>query len=225
MFDQMSQNWQDFVHNFRWDDYVAMFNGIGSKFVVLVPLIGYLIIFNDIIIDNFGFETLIGHSGSELLLTDVTRLKLVYFGLIILALSHLTFRLRKPLALRQVDTQEQYIKFAHEVFSPRDYIEIEGRISKNGHTTLYGKDELCHWESFREAIGRPDSNDKSYNYTEALKRYKNLTTCLAIDNFVYQVTSRKKSLLLSLILYFSGVMLLAVPSIDLFLKVLISSFS
>ncbi|MCZ4367608.1 hypothetical protein [Sulfitobacter dubius] len=212
-----------FWYNFRWDDYVTLFEGPLSKAFAIVPIFAYLIIFNDALLDQFGFSELIGAEDSSYFLEDGSRLRFAYFGLIFLGLGQLLFIWRRPFVLKQAKSQSEYIAFVQSVFTPRDFIEVYGRIESHGHTTLYGNDELRQWESFKQQI--TDHTIVNYSYKAAIEKFSGLVRCLAIDHYVTYVKTRKTWLLVSLIMVLAGYALLSIPSIDLFFRVVESVFS
>ena len=207
-------------YRFAWDDYVSLFEGPLSKAFAAVPVFAYLIIFNDALLDKFGFRELIGEEDSSFFLKDVSRLKFAYFGLICLGLGQLLFLWRRPFVLKQARSQSDYINFVRSVFTPRDFIAVYERITREGHTTLYGKDELSQWDIFIAQI--TEHKMVNYSYQSAIEKFGGLVRSLAVDNYRTYVLKRKFSLLVSLSLVSVGYLLLAIPSIDLFFKVLAS---
>lgn len=178
MFERFQSNVHTFRYNFRWDDYVGLFQGPIAKSIVFIPVIGYVVLFNDAIIKGFGFTELSGTVDSSFFLGDSARLRLIYFGLISTALGNFIFLSRRPQALKQAKSQSEYVDFARKVFTPRDYNEIYGQISRYGHVTLYGNDMLHLWDEFWDSISGKSTSD--YSYSKAIEDHLGLVTCLAI---------------------------------------------
>lgn len=80
--------WQTFSYNYCWSDYVAYIDGWIPKLALSVPIIGYLILFNDKISEILIFKELANEDTLSFGLSGVQRLRLIYFGLILLGVSN-----------------------------------------------------------------------------------------------------------------------------------------
>lgn len=74
--------WSSFDYNFGWSDYVFLFDGWVAKCAMAVPIIGYLILFNDTISQHLSFNKLASEDVLGFGLSSAARLKFIYFGLI-----------------------------------------------------------------------------------------------------------------------------------------------
>lgn len=54
------QWWDGFWYNFGWSDWVHYIDGWIPRFSLFVPVVGYLIIFNDRIGGSIAFQSLLG---------------------------------------------------------------------------------------------------------------------------------------------------------------------
>ena len=85
---RLPQRVQSFLYNFAWPEYVGLFDGWVARCAVAVPLLGYAIIYNDTVASYFEFTRLAGTSPSPFGLSPIMKLKLTYFGLVILGASN-----------------------------------------------------------------------------------------------------------------------------------------
>ena len=88
--------WRGFIYNYRWSDYVVYIDGWIPKLAFSVPILGYLILFNDKISGLLIFQQLANEQLSSFGLSGVQRLRLLYFGLIFLGVSNFIYHVRKP---------------------------------------------------------------------------------------------------------------------------------
>lgn len=215
-------SWETFRYNFRWSDYVWLLNGWTSKFSFAVPIVGYLILFNDSVAATISFDRLTNGQPSFHGLSSDTRLRLLYFGLIFLGISNICYFIFRPHVLRLAENQINYTNTALNIFTLRDYISINDRIGYGGHVTLYGKYYDRDWGDFlQRATGDyGDVSDlTSAHWSEAKAKHENLLRCMLIDHFFYYDTKRRFILLFLLFLSTLGYALIMIPSLDLFIRV------
>ena len=93
LFDKLRTRWQVFQYNFQWPHYDWLLDGWLSRLAYGVPLVGYLVLFNDTISANLQFESLAGQIYSPLGLSSGARLKFIYLGLVFLGLGNVLYRL------------------------------------------------------------------------------------------------------------------------------------
>jgi hypothetical protein len=101
---------------------MRFFSGNLVRVAAFVPVLGYLIIFNDGIAQYLTFHR-IAPSDPDIsfFLASETRLRLIYFGLISLGLAELLYILRRPHVIKLgrdfLDYKEKYSSLLHQVFS------------------------------------------------------------------------------------------------------------
>lgn len=223
MFYSMKMKVQIFIANFGWSNYVKYINGWISKFALFVPLIGYVILFNDTIAKQLIFNHLAVEQSFEGLDT-YTRLKLIYFGLIFLGISNFIYLWRKPYIFRFGTSVEEYTKKALEVFTLDDFIQLHQNIQSNvyGPSTKNGKYLTSEYDSFiNESVY---DEEKFLDWEVSKNKYGNLLRNILRETFFNLNKVNIKSLILSLILTTIGYICLIIPSIDLFIKVVTSAF-
>lgn len=95
--------------------------------------------------------------------------------------------------------------------------------------TLDGKYYDSEWDGFAEAARDPgegtDRVERNGSWDEAQSRYGSLLRSILRETFFRGDTQRRLWLSICVVLSTVGYLLLAVPSIDLFVKVVLSSFA
>jgi hypothetical protein len=219
--------WQTFWYNFGWSDWMGYIDGWVPRFAFFVPIVGYLIIFNDYVGGNIAFQNLLGPENRDFPLDSQSRLRLVYFGLIFLGMSNIVFRLRQPHIFRLGKDRMQVTRMCLDIFTYGDFLNLHGSIRHEGHRTLDGKYYDSEWKGFVEAaLNEGEGTDhvrRTGDWDKAKKQYGSLLNSILSEFFFRENTSRKWSLIFCIIISTFGYILLAIPSIDLFLKVLLST--
>jgi hypothetical protein len=100
LFDSLRFKWSIFAYNYCWSDYVFLFDGWVAKCAMAVPVAGYLVLFNDAVSQHLSFNRLADESLLSFGLSSGVRLKLIYFGLILLGTANILYRLRRPFVFK-----------------------------------------------------------------------------------------------------------------------------
>jgi hypothetical protein len=194
-----------------------------------VPVVGYLILFNDTVSQHLAFNRLASENVLGFGLSSLTRLKLIYFGLIFLGSANILYRIRRPFGFKIGTNQFAYVEKALIHFTVSAYIDIHGVIRHEGHHTLHGKYYGADYDAFLElALGAKDQRGKGQstsNWAEAKSKYEELLRSMLIENFARNDVKRRKSLSACIGLAAIGYLLLLVPSADLFMKVITVSMT
>jgi hypothetical protein len=122
----MQMRWTTFAYNYGWSNYVFLFDGWIAKCAMAVPLIGYLILFNDTVSQHLSFNKLASENVVGFGLSSVARLKFIYFGLILLGSANFLYRLRRPFVFKVGTNQFEYVEKALRHFTVSAYINING---------------------------------------------------------------------------------------------------
>ena len=77
-----------FWYNFGWSDWVGFIDGWIPKLSLSVPIIAYLILFNDAIGGLLRFDILIGSQNVGWGMSSGERLRLIYFALVFLGITN-----------------------------------------------------------------------------------------------------------------------------------------
>lgn len=221
--------WRIFSYNYCWSDYVAYIDGWIPKIALSVPIIGYLILFNDKISEMLIFKELANEEALSFGLNGIQRLRLLYFGLIFLGVSNFIYKLKKPYQFKFGSNLVDYTRTCLEVFTLSDYTQIHGTIRNEGHLTRSGKYYDSEWEGFRNAstnIGEGTNKvERNGDWERAKSKYGGLLRGILSENFFRYDIGRRFWLSLCIFLSTLGYLLMLAPSIDLFLKVCISTLS
>jgi hypothetical protein len=195
-----------------------------------IPIVGYLILFNDSIADHISFERLASGHDSALGLSASSRLKLIYLGLLFVGTASLAYRWRRPWPMRLADNEFDYVERGLKNFSIGTYIQLHGLIrhSDMDPYTTHGKYYDSEWEDFLEMStgSRPGADaraaaEKTGHWNEAKSKFEGLLRSILLETFFREAHhTRRKGLVFCLALALVGYGLLAIPSADLFLKVM-----
>jgi hypothetical protein len=112
-----------FSYNYGWSDYVYLFDGWVAKCAMAVPIVGYLILFNDTISQHISFNKLAGENILGVGLSPVVRLKLIYFGLIFLGSANILYRIRRLFVFKIGTNEFDYVETALTHFTVSAYID------------------------------------------------------------------------------------------------------
>lgn len=227
LLDSLKRRMKRFWYNFEWSEWVSFIDGWIPRFAFFVPIIGYLILFNDHVGGKLAFTNLVGSEFQNFWLSGGFRLRLVYFGLIALGLSNLIYRLRKPYVFRFGTNRTDYTRTCLDAFTFQDFLNIHHTIGSKGHLTLDGKYYDSEWDGFaRAARNEGEGTDhvmRSGNWEEARRQYGSLLRSMLGEYFFRSNIVRRSWLITCIVLSTAGYALLAIPSVDLFVKVFLST--
>jgi len=224
------------MFRYSWDYFEPFINNRISRAALLIPLVGYLILFSDLVAENLGFTELVSQEDTTYFLADNVRLKFVYFGMIFVALDALFYRITRPVVISQGKNLPQYMDFALTYFTVTDFTNIY----KSSALVVWGPDNKGHWLSFLDDASWPNKvgqapatpNQKriseakvsNHSFSAAKKTHENLLREILIKHYEYEASTRKKRLTLCVGLSSLGYLLLLIPSFDLFLRVVEVTF-
>lgn len=224
MLDYLRMKWTILVYNYQWPDYIPLFDGWIARCSMAVPIVGYLILFNDSISQHIAFNSLASEQLLSFGISPGARLKFLYFGLLALGASNIVYRIRRPYALKIGKNQFEYVETALKHFTVDDYIQINGEIKSCGFDpyTQHGKYYNSEFDAFlKMSIGGNYGKDAdATHWVEAKRKFEGLLRAMLIENFFRKKIRRRYSLTFCIFLSLVGYFLLLVPSADLFLKVM-----
>lgn len=99
----------------RWETVKGVASNDFTRVVGLIPIAGYLILFNDEIAGMLSFDALAGAAAAEkspFLLVGLTKLRLVFFGSLCVLCSFLTYRLFRPEVLEAAKSDLEFSELA-----------------------------------------------------------------------------------------------------------------
>jgi hypothetical protein len=221
----LRMKWTIFTYNYGWSQYVFLLDGWIAKAAMAVPIVGYLILFNDSVSQHLSFDKLADENKVPFGLSGIARLQLLYFGLILLGSANILYRIRRPFVFRVGTNQFDYVENAIRHFTVSAYIDIHGTIRHEGHHTLHGKYYDAEYDNFLDlALGKKENarsrDESTADWARAKSKYEGLLRSMLIENFFRQDVQRRVSLTCCIVLALVGYLLLFIPSADLFIKVM-----
>jgi hypothetical protein len=210
-------------HNVDWPIYARWFDGWWARASLFVPFIGYLILFNDQIAGSITFHSLTAspHGGW---LPLVAKLRLLYFGLIFLGLSNLLYLIRRPDVVTFGSDEPTYVKRALEEFIYRDFASIITQSADFIHVETppdYNKHRNERADFERLATSREGSSSWPILKANA----DGFLRSVLRDHYIYHARSRRISLAFCCGMGAAGYLLIALPSMEVFLKVVWATIS
>lgn len=205
------------------------------KAAISIPLIGYLIVFNDQVLGHLTFRQLTSHEASEELMSSGLRLRFLYFGFVTLALGNILFKIFKPAVIVSGRTIDEYLEktrssctFLHLQIMYRDLCKDE----KMKYWHPYADGILRgQWESFMRDRNLNQNSfasgaaPVSSSWKILIDHHGDFVSSLIQANFVQKIHKRKLGLFIISLVSAVGYGLLFWPSIDLFKVILGITFS
>lgn len=223
----MKNRWFSFKYNFAWERYIDLIDGWLPRCAIAIPVIGYLILFNDSIVSYLSFKKITANSVEFLFVNSNSRLRFLYFGLFFLGVSNLIYRLRRPWVHKIGKDSDSFVRAALETCTPSEYINYHSVIKHEGHYTLFGKYYDSEWDGFKQLAigieGRTDRENEPGHWNEAKSRYEYLLRSILRETYFRNSIKHRFSLSSCIMISFFGYVLLLIPSLDLFQAVVRST--
>ncbi|MGL4974598.1 MAG: hypothetical protein ACRC56_04830 [Bosea sp. (in: a-proteobacteria)] len=230
---RLDQKWLTFSYNFGWSDYVDVLDGWIPRLSFAMPIVGYLILFNDSIAKHLTFTELTsGHSS--LGLSGGDRLKFLYLGLVFLGLANIIYRWKRPYVIRRAQDLNSYVEMGLKNFTLNTFFELHVKIRNSGFDayTPEGDYYTSDWDAFYghatgDIAGERNSgaDPKRAHWVEAKAKYEHILRSILKETFFREDTRTRRGWLTTcLAIAAIGYILLAVPSIDLFMRVMAAIF-
>ena len=185
---------------------------------IFIPIIGYMIIFNEQLIHLFELSenlfssiTVTNSTDKDVVSEDSkTRLFYFYFGFTFLGLGSLLFQVFCPNLIKEHGSDREFIKEELSLMTTKRAKSILDFL----HNKVPEKnDELV---KLQNDIGFPNSVFSNDNMD---KRYKSATINLMLMQWQYENWSSKNARRFINFFYCIGFLVLAIPSIEMFYKV------
>lgn len=216
----------------QWNYLERWANGPLARLSIGIPLFGYLILFNDELATILKFTYVTGEKDTFFLSPD-TRLQLLYFGLVFLAVATAWYNWRKPMVLHQATSQVAYAEYAIANYPIIDLIEIYKLVDEHSSQPLtaywtFGEKDL---EKFifdaegQQKNGGAFNPSLANNREVALNKNGEFLRSMLIEFFRQQVGERKTEQVFLMLLSLSGFTMLSIPSLDFFVSVVLAAFS
>jgi len=124
---KLSVDWK----GLRWETVKGVANNDFTRVVTLIPIAGYLILFNDEIAGMASFDALAGVSEAEkspFLMNGLTKLRLMFFGSLFVLCSFLIYRLFRPDVLEAAKNDLEFSELVRQRYSVHELAQIEERV-------------------------------------------------------------------------------------------------
>ena len=226
VFQILASRWEGFRYNYQWHDYVPYLDGWIVRFAATIPILGYLILFNDEVTAFMNFDDLTSGQEDKFWLTGSQRLRLLYFGMLLLALANLLYRIRRPYVLKCAPSLEEYLEWADRLLTFSDLLGMHRQIRSDVHVSQDGKYWDSDWDAFRlDAQGsEDDASMKIGDWGLAKQKHGNLIRSILRETYYRSARERRASLSVCLFIAILGYSFLAIPSLDLFFRVFAATF-
>jgi hypothetical protein len=176
----------------------------------LIPLVGYLIIFNDYVVGCMALAKEFGDGGVSPGMTVPIRLLAIYFGLCALALGSLLYSFGCPDEVKRFPSSAAYVVGEGSTIGQYAIEDIEEAL-RSAHPTLYKR--------IRARFDYSVETLRLANSDEMTDRQKQAQTAFLHQYFGVLDARYPWARLATLISFVAGFVLLLVPSVQVFLKV------
>ncbi|WP_242494351.1 hypothetical protein [Loktanella sp. IMCC34160] len=116
---------------FRWDFVRGIADNDFTKVVLLIPVAGYLILFNDEIARLASFDVLAGvdvNAPSPFVFGGLAKLRMVFFGSLAILLSYVIYRLFHPTELDVSKNELEFAELVRQRYSVYELAAMEERV-------------------------------------------------------------------------------------------------
>ncbi|WP_278924342.1 hypothetical protein [Pseudophaeobacter profundi] len=200
----------------RWEFVKAVANNDFTRVVGLIPIAGYLILFNDEIAGMLSFDALAGVGGAErspFLLDGLTKLRLVFFGSLLVLGSFVTFRVFRPEVLETAKNDLDFSELVRQRYSVYELAHMEERV--------YSESWIERTEAFWIVLGAPRAKKPVVSgyrpdvRAHMFSKHGDYIGYLAREWWVGMMHTYKPARIISLVFGSLGYFMLAVPTMDI----------
>ena len=199
----------------QWRFIKTIANNDLSRIIGLVPLAGYLILFNDEIARFASFDTLAGvtdQAGTTFLFQSVTKLRLVFFGSLLVFGSNVIYRIWHPPVLDGSSSEIEFASRVRQDYTVPEIASMEAQVYSEGwHPRLE-----IFWVFLDSMRKRPILQGYRPDVRgHMLGDHGDYISFLAREWWVGMMHSNRPARLAALALGTAGYALLAFPTIDI----------
>lgn len=208
---KFSEDWRAI----QWRAVKAVAHSDLSRIIGIVPLAGYLILFNDEIASLTSFDTFAGvtrESISPFFLEGLTKLRLVFFGSLFVFGSYVVYKIYRPQVL---DWSNGEIEFSARVQQSYTVTEIASM-----ETLIFSTAWKPRREGFWIFLGLTRSKPMLTGYRPDVRemmfaKHGDYISFLAREWWVGMMHTRRTARIASMVLGLIGYLMLALPTVDL----------
>jgi hypothetical protein len=195
-----------------------------ARIIGLVPLAGYLILFNDEIARLASVDTIAGvtdRAESTFLFESVTKLRLVFFGSFFVFVSYVVYRIWRPPVLDGSSSDIEFAGRVQENYTVQEIATMEAQVFSEGwqpRLDVFWIMLGCTRTARILSGWRPDVRGMM------LRKHRDYISFLAREWWVGMMHTNRSARLAALVLGVAGYFLLAVPTLDIAQAVLRDMF-
>lgn len=200
----------------QWQSVERVANNDLTRVVALVPIIGYLILFNDQIAEIASFRMIAGvEPGVEtpFYLTGIAKMRLVFFGSLLLLCSNLIFKVFRPQALELAKGDIEFAARVGERYSVHELANMEAHVFSDHWKPRLPLFWRVHDEFRSKKLVvsgyRPDVRNAMFN------KYGDYISYLSREWWTGEMHIFRAARITSLSLGLLGSVLLAIPTLDI----------
>ena len=192
-----------------------------TRVVSLIPIAGYLILFNDELIDISSFNTLAGvrdGDASPFILQGLTKLRFVFFGSLLVLCSYATYRVFRPEELEISNNDLEFSNLVMQRYSVYELAKIEEQV----HSESWTERTATFWFF----LGKPRSRKPLVSgyrpdvRAHMFSKHGDYIGFLAREYWVGMMHTYRLARVASVIFGIVGYLLLAFPTMDVAQEVL-----
>lgn len=200
----------------RWNYVKSIASNDLTRVIVLVPLAGYLILFNDQIASMASFETIAGvnkNDASPFIFGSLTKLRMVFFGSLFVLFSFLIYKVFRP---EPLDNTKDDLEFSTQVLERYSVYEI-AKIEKQ----VYSDNWKARTKSFWFTLGlerRKEPVVSGYRpnaRAQMFSKHGDYIHFLAREWWVGMMHTYRVARITSAIFGVLGYIFLAIPTLDI----------
>ncbi|EEE35134.1 conserved hypothetical protein [Rhodobacteraceae bacterium KLH11] len=202
----------------QWQSVERVANNDLTRVVALVPIIGYLILFNDQIAEIASFRLIAGveqGAATPFYLTGLAKMRLVFFGSLLLLFSNLIFKVFRPPVLELAKGDIEFAARVGERYSVYELEEMESQVFSD-----HWKPRLPLFWNFAKVHGKFIKHPQVTGYrpdfrSNMFAEHGDYISFLAREWWTGEMHTFRLARLVSLILGITGIFLLAIPTLDI----------
>lgn len=189
----------------RWSKLRNIGNSVAAKLTILIPIVGYIIIFSDSVLDYLMMAAPFYN------VSPLQSLLLVYFGLTVVAVASSIFLIFCPLEIKKYSSATQYICEDDPYLTTISRSVIKSELERTADGVGEKWREISEWHETRPTV----ELDEHRKRTAEIWRMQ--------MELYYDLLDRKHppARMIAVTLYFVGFVALLIPSARVFAKVVV----
>ena len=206
----------------QWAFVEKIANNDLARIVGLVPLVGYLILFNDEVAGIASFSIIAGVDDdkvSPFFLTSLAKMRLVFFGSIFVLFSNLIYRVLRPQVLENSKSDIEFSIRVRDSYSVHELASMEKHVCSDDWKprSPFFWEVLGQFRTKKPVVSgyRPDSRSAMFS------KHGDYIHFLAREWWTGMMHTYRGARLASMLLGITGYLMLAVPTFDIMQAVLL----